>query len=149
MAIVPNFSDSVLKLIFNAEPIDKIADNATTAPLTQLYLSLHTADPGNSGDQSVSEVVYTGYARMPVTRDETGWTVLAGNVYLTGVVEFPNPVAVATAQVATFFGIGEALAGAGELYYKGALAPPITILLNQPPRIDNMPVPSHMTPGWD
>lgn len=38
------FDNDFLKLIFNATAIANIADNAATAPLTNIYLSLHTAD---------------------------------------------------------------------------------------------------------
>jgi len=144
------FNDQLLGLIFNAVPISKLADNAVTTPLTSLYMSLHTVDPGNSGDQTIGEVAYSGYARVPVTRDNTGWQILAGNVYLVGVTLFPAPVSQpTTTQVAVQFGIGEAVSGAGRLYYKGPLAPPINIIVNVPPRIDNQPMPSQMSPGWD
>ena len=38
------FDNDLLKLIFNATAIANIADNAGSSPLTNLYLSLHTAD---------------------------------------------------------------------------------------------------------
>src|SRR5262245_35265390 len=49
------FDNDLLKLIFNATPIANIADNAATSPLTNLYLSLHTADPGAGGNQTTNE----------------------------------------------------------------------------------------------
>ena len=36
--------------------------------ITNLYVSLHTADPGEAGDQTTSEATYTGYARIAVVR---------------------------------------------------------------------------------
>ena len=62
------FDNDLLKLIFNATPIATIADNAASTPLTSLYLSLHTADPGAGGSQTTSEAAYGGYARQPVAR---------------------------------------------------------------------------------
>ncbi len=41
-----------------------IADNAATSPITNLYVSLHTGDPGEAGDQTTSEAAYTSYARV-------------------------------------------------------------------------------------
>lgn len=38
--------NSLLALIFNATTWNLIAENDTTSPATNLYLSLHTADPG-------------------------------------------------------------------------------------------------------
>ena len=62
------FSADLLKLIFNGTAIANIADNAASAPLANLVLSLHTADPGVGASQTTSEVAYTGYARVSVPR---------------------------------------------------------------------------------
>lgn len=40
-----------------------------------LYVSLHTADPGASGDQTTNECAYTSYARVAVARSGSAWTV--------------------------------------------------------------------------
>jgi hypothetical protein len=53
--------------------------------LAALQVSLHTADPGPSGNQTTSEVAYTGYARVAVNRanDGTaGWTVTTNSATL-------------------------------------------------------------------
>src|SRR5882762_5387367 len=39
-----------------------------SATVGSLYLSLHTADPGVTGDQTTSEATYTSYARVAVAR---------------------------------------------------------------------------------
>ena len=67
------FENDLLKLIFQAVAIANLADNAATGPLTNLYVSLHTADPGEAGNQSTSEATYTGYARVAVARTAGGW----------------------------------------------------------------------------
>ena len=74
------FEPDLLALIFNATAIANIADNAATSPLTNLYVSLHTADPGEAGSQTTSETAYTGYARVAVARTSGGWTVASGSV---------------------------------------------------------------------
>ena len=74
------FENDWLKLVFNATAIANMADNAATSPLTNLYVSLHTADPGESGSQTTSEVAYTSYARVAVARTSGGWTVTANSV---------------------------------------------------------------------
>ena len=68
------FENDLLKLIFNATPIAGLADNAASSPVTNLYLALHTADPGEAGDQTTSEISYTGYTRLAVLRTSGGWT---------------------------------------------------------------------------
>ena len=45
---------------------------------TTLFVALHTADPGEAGDQLTNEAAYTGYTRTGVNRNSGGWTV-AGN----------------------------------------------------------------------
>lgn len=40
------FETDILGLIYNATAIPNIADNAATSPLTELFVALHTADPG-------------------------------------------------------------------------------------------------------
>jgi hypothetical protein len=45
------FETDLLGLIFNGTAITTIADNAASTPLTNLYLALHTADPGEAGNQ--------------------------------------------------------------------------------------------------
>ena len=46
------FESDLLKLIFNATAIANIADNAASSPLTNLFVPLHTADPGEAGSQT-------------------------------------------------------------------------------------------------
>ena len=69
------FENDLLQLIFNATAIANIADNAASSPLTQLFVALHTADPGETGVQNTSETAYTGYARVAVNRNSGAWTV--------------------------------------------------------------------------
>ena len=42
---------------------------------TNFYLSLHTGDPGEAGDQTTSEATYTSYARVAVLRTSAGWNI--------------------------------------------------------------------------
>ena len=74
MAFSAATDNAVMKLIFNATAWANFADNAASAPLTNLYMGLHTADP-SAGTQSTSEAVYTGYARAAVARSAAGFTV--------------------------------------------------------------------------
>jgi archaellum component FlaG (FlaF/FlaG flagellin family) len=122
------FENDLLKLIFNATAIANIADNAATSPLTNLFVSLHTADPGEAGSQTTSECNYTGYARIAVARTSGGFTVTTSSVSPAANVTFANPTnATNLPQTASFFAIGTATSGAGKILYSGALSPTIVI----------------------
>lgn len=115
--------NNVLKLIFNATAWANIADNAAASPATNLYVSLHTADPGEAGDQTTNEVAYTSYARVAVTRNSGGWTVTNNSVSPAATISFP--AGTGGSGTATHFGVGTASSGAGVLFYKGTVTPNI------------------------
>ena len=79
----------LLQLLFNATAIANIADNAASSPITNLYVSLHTADPGETGNQSTNEVNYTSYARVAVARTSGGWAVTNNSVSNVNAIAFP------------------------------------------------------------
>jgi hypothetical protein len=117
-------SNAILKLIFNATSWANVADNTATSPLTNIYVSLHTADPTASGSQSSSEVTYTSYARVAVTRTTGGWTASTAQS-TSPVAAITFPAGTGGAGTATFFGIGSASSGAGSLFYSGSVSPSI------------------------
>lgn len=90
------------------------------AALGTLYVSLHTADPGEAGTQSTNETSYTGYARVAVNRSTGGWNVSGNIADNIAAILFPGNSGVSTPTV-THFGIGTASSGAGILLYSGAL----------------------------
>lgn len=128
------FENDWLKLIFNATAIANIADNALVGPLTNLQVSLHTADPGEAGDQTTSETAYTGYARIAVARTTGGWTVTTNSVSPVANIDFGECTAAPGAAI-TFFGVGTAASGAGKLLYSGAISPTITMAVGVIPRL--------------
>jgi hypothetical protein len=89
-----------------------------------LYLSLHTADPGEAGTQSTSEVTYTSYARFAVARSGAAWTV-TGDTAVLAAPPAAFPPGTGGSGTATHFGLGTAASGAGVLLYKGAITPSI------------------------
>jgi hypothetical protein len=127
------FENSLLKLIFNATAIANLADNAATSPLTNLYVSLHTADPGEAGDQSTSEATYTSYARVAVLRTSGGWTVTNNSVSPVANIDFAN--CTGGTNTITYFGVGTASTGAGVLYYSGTVSPSISVSSGVTPRL--------------
>ena len=127
------FENDLMKLIFNATPIANIADNAVTAPLTSLFVALHTADPGEAGTQATSEATYTGYARVTLARAAGGFVVTANSVSPAANIDFPS--CTAGTNVATFWSVGVAVSGATKLLYSGAISPTISISAGVIPRL--------------
>lgn len=119
------FENDWLLLIFNGTTIANLANNASTSPLTSLYLALHSADPGEAGNQSTNEVAYGGYARKAVTRDNTGFTVSGNAVTLAADQDFP--ACASGTATATHFSIGTASSGTGKILYSGAITPTLSI----------------------
>lgn len=117
------FENDLLKLVFQATAIANIADNAATGPLTNLFVALHTADPGEAGDQTTSEATYTSYARVAVARTSGGWTVTANSVSPAANISFP--AGTGGAGTVTHFSVGVATSGASKILYKGTVTPNI------------------------
>jgi len=86
---------------------------------TNLYLALHTADPGEAGSQTTSEATYTSYARVAVGRAASGWTITGASVTNTALVQFPQ--CTGGSSTCTHVSIGTAATGAGQILVSGAL----------------------------
>jgi outer membrane lipoprotein SlyB len=127
------FENDLLKLIFNADAIANICDNASSSPLTNLYLSLHTADPGEAGDQTTSEVAYTSYERKAVARSSAGFTVSTNSVVLAANQDFV--AGTGGSGTASHFAVGTAASGAGKILYKGTVTPNIVCGNGVTPRL--------------
>lgn len=125
MAKGNTFITNFLKLIFNATAIANIADNAASSPLTNLYVSLHTANPGAAGSQTTSEAAYTGYARVAVARTTGGFTISGQTAAFAALVQFPQ--ATGGSETETYAAIGTASSGTGQILWSGALTPSIVV----------------------
>ena len=134
MSIGNTFENDLAKLIFNATAIANIADNAASSPLTVLYLSLHTADPGEAGDQTTNETAYTGYARIAVNRNSGGWTVTNNLVSPTANVDFGSCSASPGGAI-THAAVGTASSGTGKLLISGTVTSNITVVVGAIPRL--------------
>ena len=120
------FENDLLNLIFRATAIANIADNAGTSPLTNLYVSLHTADVGEAGNQETNEATYTSYARVAVLRSSSGWTEsTAGATDNVAAIEFPE--ATGGSESITHFAVGTAASGTGKVLYKGQLTSSLAV----------------------
>lgn len=119
------FENDLLKLFFNATAIANLADNAAGSPLGNLYVALHTADPGEGGDQTTSEATYTSYARVAVARTTGGWTVTNHSVSPVATISFP--ACTGGTNTITHFSVGVASSGASKALYIGTVTPNISV----------------------
>jgi hypothetical protein len=115
----------LLELLFNATALANVADNASSSPITNLYVSLHTGDPGEGGSQTTSECAYTSYARVAVARTSGGWTVASGSVSPVAAISFP--ACTGGTETVTHFAVGRDSSGAGYLFYSGTVTPNISV----------------------
>ena len=130
------FENALLLLMFNNSNIANVGDATGIRSSTaagSLYLSLHTADPGDAGTQPTNEVTYTSYARVAVARSGSGFTVTGNAVALAADVVFP--AGTGGSGTATHWGIGLAASGAGNLLYTGAISPTIATGNGVTPRL--------------
>lgn len=133
------FENDYLKLVFNNVAISLIGDASGLQPSAaagNLYLALHTADPGEGADQSTNETAYTGYARLAIPRSSAGFTVTNNTVRLVNNADFGNCTASPGAAL-THFSIGTSSSGIGKALWTGTLTPNITMQVGVTPRIAN------------
>lgn len=137
MSKTNSLENALLLLIFNNTNIANIGDatglrGSSTAG--SLYLSLHTADPGEAGNQTTSECNYTSYARVALARSGSAWVVTGNSVSPAAVVSFPASTG-GSDQTATYVGIGTASSGTGVLLYRGILTPSLAITTGVTPEL--------------
>ena len=142
MPLSPSWSYGLLQLLFQqvSTLTTSIAVNST-APVTSLWMSLHTAQP-SSNTQSTSEAAYTSYTRMPLVRGSsagaftaTQATSAGANSSISPNVTLSFPQASGGSETETWFGIGLSSAGAGTLLLSGSLSPTIAVATNVTPQL--------------
>lgn len=119
---------ALLNLYFNNTNAANIGDatglrGSTTAG--NFYVALHTADPGEGGNQSTSEAAYTGYARVAVTRDAGGFTVSGNQVSNAALVQFP--LCTGGSATVTHWSFGTAASGPGSIILSGTLTSSLNV----------------------
>jgi hypothetical protein len=122
------FENDLLLLIFNNTDAALIGDatglrGSSTAG--SLYVSLHTANPDESGSQTSSEATYSPYARIAVARSGAGWTVTGNAVANAALIQFAQ--CASGSDTLTHFAVGTASSGAGKILYKGALTSSLSV----------------------
>lgn len=134
MSATNTLETALLQLIFNATTIAGLAQDIAGSPsgAIALFVSLHTGDPGEAGNQSTSECAYGQYQRIAVIRTNAGWAVSGNQV--TNAAEVLFNEAVSGSETATNFGIGLSPTGTGTLLFKGALNSSLAISSGIQPR---------------
>ncbi len=130
-AATDTLENQLLALLFQNANIGGVGDATGlrgSNAAGSLYVSLHTADPGEAGNQSTSEAAFTGYARVAVARSAAGWAITDNEAQNVGVVQFP--AATAGASTITHVGIGSAATGAGKLLWRMALSNPASLAVS-------------------
>lgn len=122
------FETEFLEHILQNENISLVGDATGLRGSTaagSLYVSLHTANPGEAGSQNTSEANFTSYARVAVARTAGGWTVTGPVGSNAAAVAFPE--CTGGSNTVTHFGIGTDVSGAGKLLFYGALTSSLAI----------------------
>lgn len=128
MSATNAFETALLNLYFTNTDHANVGDAAglqNSAAAGSFYISLHTADPTETGTQTSSEATYTSYARVAVARSGAGWTVSGNNVSNAAAINFP--ACTGGTNTITHFGIGSDASGAGNLFFKGALSASLAV----------------------
>lgn len=129
------FENDLIKLIFNATAISTIADNAAAGPLTNIWVSLHTTSPGETGTQSTNETAYQGYVRTAVARSAGGWTVTNNSVSPAATIAFAACTSTPASTTMTYFAVGVSSVGATKMLYYGAISPVIVVVNGTTPQL--------------
>jgi hypothetical protein len=138
------WENDLLLLVFNNTNAANIGDATGLRGSTaagSVYLALHTADPGEAGDQTTNEATYTGYARVAIARSGAGFTVTTNNVVNAALISF-NPCTAGN-NTLTHWSIGVAAAGASKILYKGSLGTSIQGPFTGKASTDVITIPGH------
>jgi hypothetical protein len=124
------FENGLLSLIFENANYANVGDatglrGSTTAGV--FYVSLHTASPADTGDQTTNETAYTNYLRSggSVARSTAGWSVASGVADNDAAITYA--ACGASGATLTHFGIGSDSTAAGNLFLWGALTASLVV----------------------
>lgn len=125
------FETAILRHVLLNEAITGVG-NAGGLPASSaagnVYIALHTADPGEAGTQSTSEATYTGYNRIAVPRSSAGWTEANGTA--SNAADVTWPAATGGSNVITHLTVGTAATGAGMVIARLAFSSPASLTVS-------------------
>lgn len=131
MSLGDTAESDLLLLIFNNTNWALVGDATGLRGSTaagSFYVSLATANPGETGTQLTSEAAYTNYARVAVARSAGGWTKSGTSptqVANTAATTFPQSAS--GPETETHFVVGRDSSGAGEILWYGALTASLVV----------------------
>lgn len=131
MSMSNTTESDILLLLFNNSNDANVGDatglrGSTTAG--SFYVALHTADPGETGDQTTSEATYTSYARVAVARSSGGWTISGtAPTQAANAAAINFPACTGGSNTITHFSLGVASSGASKIIYSGALTSSLAV----------------------
>jgi hypothetical protein len=137
MSLGNTAESDLLKLLFQNTNWANLGDatgvrGSSTAG--SLFISLHTANPGQTGTQTTSEAAYTSYARVAVARSSGGWTITGSNpTTAENAAAITFPQCTGGSETETYFAVGRDTSGAGEILYYGALTSSLAVSNNITP----------------
>ena len=118
--------NDLIKFMFNNVSMPSYGSN--------LYLALHSADPGEDGTADLYEITYTGYNRVPVSRDAGGFTVNGSAAGNTALVQFPKCTGLTATATHLSITTNGTPTNASQILYSGALVSPLNISNNITPQ---------------
>lgn len=131
-------ANNILNLYLRATAVANIADNASSSPTVNVYVSQATASYVAGDNQSANEASWTGggggYARIAVPRSTAGGAFAAAASGATS-----NQAAIdwdtsTSSQTVTSVAVGKSSSGATDYFFAGDLSSPISISNGVQPR---------------
>lgn len=132
------WEEGLLDLLFLNTAFTLVGDASGLLPAGtagSLYISLHTADPGEAGNQTTNEAAYTPYVRVAVARSGSGWSRTGSTISNVANIDHAKCTASPGGPI-THFGVGTDSSGAGKLLYSGDLTSAITMAVGVIPRAE-------------
>ena len=131
-----DWTTDLLKLVFHNVTCPLLGDGVGlvgSSVAGNLYVSLHTADPGRSGAQTKNEANYSGYTRVAVPRSSARWAVSLidtdiGPVRVSNATLVAFPEATGGENRITYAAVGTSASGAGKMLYSGKLVTQIPVV---------------------
>jgi hypothetical protein len=118
--------NDLIKFVFNNVSMPSYGSN--------LYLVLHSADPGEDGTADLYEISYTGYERVAVSRDSGGFTVNGSAASNTLLVQFGKCTGGSTTASHLSITNNGTKTTASQILYSGALTTSLNISNNITPQ---------------
>lgn len=131
------FQRQILDHILRNADVPNIGDAAglqNSSAEGTMAVSLHTADPGETGNLSTNEAAYTSYARASTNRS-THWNAAsdASPAESTLATEISFPEATGGSETETHFGLG--FSSGDTMYLSGTVTPNIVVSSGVTPKL--------------